>query len=159
MSLFEHTSRTSAPSPSQPQVRSYLHTDFPQLAALWREAGLFVELIDTQENLLAKSTYLPDSIIVAESEGKIVGSVVVVYDGWMPFIFRLAVAKEFRKHGLGVQLLEAAEQKLQGLGADISAILVDAEAMKLVAWYQRLGYQDIGKQYLCLTKALKQQEE
>ncbi len=59
----------------------------------------------------------PGTLIVAEAAGSIVGTVIAGWDGWRGSIYRMAVAPDHRRRGLGRALLRAAEDHLAGLGA------------------------------------------
>ena len=63
----------------------------------------------------------PDALIVAEMDGRIVGSVIAGWDGWRGAIYRLAVDAEHRRRGLGHTLLRAAEDHLAALGGQPAA--------------------------------------
>ncbi len=62
--------------------------------------------------------------LVAERNGKIVGSVVGGWDGWRGHIYRLVVDPAERRGGLGRRLVEEAERALVALGARRLSITV-----------------------------------
>lgn len=77
----------------------------------------------------------PGALIVAQSGGEIVGSVVAGWDGWRGSIYRLAVAPSARRAGLASALLRAAEERLTALGAQrLHAIVVGANAPATAFW-------------------------
>ena len=78
---------------------------------------------------------MPDALIVAEADGRIVGTVIAGWDGWRGAIYRLAVDAEHRRRGLGHTLLRAAEDHLAALGARrLHAIVVDSNANGVAFW-------------------------
>lgn len=59
----------------------------------------------------------PDSMLLAEVDGVIVGTVIAGWDGWRAHLCRLAVDPSARGQGFGRLLVQAAEQRLRELGA------------------------------------------
>jgi ribosomal protein S18 acetylase RimI-like enzyme len=77
----------------------------------------------------------PGALILAESDGGIVGSVVAGWDGWRGAIYRLAVAPSARRGGLASALVRAAEERLATLGARrMHAIVVGSNAQAVAFW-------------------------
>ncbi|HVT42320.1 MAG TPA: GNAT family N-acetyltransferase [Acidimicrobiales bacterium] len=90
---------------------------------------------DSPEAVAALLAFDPGALIVAESDGDIVGSVVAGWDGWRGSIYRLAVAPASRRAGLATALLQAAEARLAGLGAQrVHAIVVGSNAPAVAFW-------------------------
>jgi ribosomal protein S18 acetylase RimI-like enzyme len=75
------------------------------------------------------------ALIVAEEDGRVVGSVIAGWDGWRGAIYRLAVGPSLRRRGLGQALLGAAEERLAGLGARrMHAIVVESNDDAVAFW-------------------------
>jgi ribosomal protein S18 acetylase RimI-like enzyme len=65
----------------------------------------------------------------------VVGSVIAAWDGWRGSIYRLAVAPDHRRHGLGRRLVEAAEARLASVGAArLQAIVVESDPLATSFW-------------------------
>ena len=45
------------------------------------------------------------------------GSLIGAWDGWRANMYRLAIASEYRRHGVSSQLVEMVEDELRKLGA------------------------------------------
>ncbi|MGY3337248.1 ribosomal protein S18 acetylase RimI-like enzyme [Streptomyces filamentosus] len=58
--------------------------------------------------------------------------------------WQLAVDPEYRESGLGQRLLTLAEERISALGSAQVAIDTSAEAVELVGWYRRRGYEPVG---------------
>ncbi len=90
---------------------------------------------DSAEALAGLLHHDPGALIVAESDGRMVGSVIAGWDGWRGAIYRLAVDPEHRRLGLGQSLLRAAEERLATLGARrVHTIVVEANASAVAFW-------------------------
>jgi ribosomal protein S18 acetylase RimI-like enzyme len=83
----------------------------------------------------------PDSLIVAELGGRIVGTVIAGWDGWRAHLYRLAVAPGHRGKGIARLLMERAEARLGALGAiRFDAMVLSSNVTGAAAW-EAMGYQ------------------
>lgn len=78
----------------------------------------------------------PGALILAESDGTIVGTVVAGWDGWRGSVYRLAVAPSARQAGLATALLRVAEARLAALGAQRSQAIVVASNAPAVSFWE-----------------------
>jgi ribosomal protein S18 acetylase RimI-like enzyme len=77
----------------------------------------------------------PGALLVAETSGRIVGTVIAAWDGWRGSVYRIAVAPEHRRDGLGRRLLDEAENRLRRVGARrMHAIVVGTDQQALGFW-------------------------
>jgi ribosomal protein S18 acetylase RimI-like enzyme len=87
-------------------------------------------------------------VIVAEDDGIIVGTLVAAWDGWRGNMYRLAVAADRRRHGIGRQLIAEGERSLLERGArKVGAIVIDEHDYAVAAW-AAAGYgrqDDVGR--------------
>lgn len=117
------------------EIRAAQQEDIPAVLALWREAAAptVTDDADAVGALLARD---PGALMVAASPaGQIVGTVIAAWDGWRGSVYRIAVAPEFRREGLGRRLLEAAEEHLRRVGARrMHAIVVGTDTQALGFW-------------------------
>lgn len=81
-----------------------------------------------------------DALVVAEVEGRVVGTVIAGWDGWRANLYRLAVDPDLRGRGVGVRLLARAEDRLRSLGAErFCAMVLEDNALGRAFWASR-GY-------------------
>lgn len=108
--------------------------DIEGVLLLWRTAAEPTST-DSAEALTRLLRHDPGALIVADGDGRIVGSVIAGWDGWRGAIYRLAVSPEERHRGLGQALLSAAEKRLNGLGSHRAhAIVVQSNATAVAFW-------------------------
>ncbi len=116
-------------------IRSAHAGDGPAALALWRDAEVEPSHTDDSGSLAQLIAHDAGALIVAESDARIVGSVVAGWDGWRGSIYRLAVAPSHRRLGLGRRLVTEAERRLAEAGAvRLQAIVVDSDARATAFW-------------------------
>jgi ribosomal protein S18 acetylase RimI-like enzyme len=127
-------------SPREPaiEVRTCRRDECPQLLALWREADATPSPTDSLaalEQILAE----PQArVLVAERDGRIVGSVIAAWDGWRGNIYRIAVAPAHRRRGIGRVLMRAADAFLRERGASRVTALVEHDHPWAVGFWDSL---------------------
>jgi ribosomal protein S18 acetylase RimI-like enzyme len=82
------------------------------------------------------------SLIVAEHDGAVVGALIAAWDGWRGNMYRLAVAAEHRRTGIGRELVESGQERLRALGARRVTALVAKEDPVARAVWLAAGYED-----------------
>jgi len=86
-------------------VRPARDDDIPAVLELWGEArsaaAVTPDSVPAVERLLDHS---PDGLLVAESDGRVVGALVAAWDGWRGNMYRLAVLPEYRRRGIARRL-------------------------------------------------------
>ena len=122
-------------------IRSAEAADVAGVLELWREADTEPSHTDDPESLTQLVTRDPGALILAEADGRPVGSIIAAWDGWRGSIYRLAVAPHHRRQGLGRRLLLEAEKRLAQAGAvRVQAIVVETDAAATAFW-QACGWE------------------
>jgi ribosomal protein S18 acetylase RimI-like enzyme len=83
----------------------------------------------------------PESLLVAELGGVVVGAVIAGWDGVRGWIYHLAVTPSQRRRGIATRLMRDAEATLRALGCPKINLQVRATNQGVVAFYRALGYQ------------------
>lgn len=144
--------------PSGVSTRPYQSGDYASVRKNLEEGGIFYEDMDSEVRLRQKIERNPGSIIVAEKDSDVVGSVFLVEDGWGAFAFRLVVSKAHRKLGIGSGLMKTAEKEAQKRGYNELHILVGEEEKDLQSYYEELGYGK-GSLYRWMYQGLSEPQE
>lgn len=144
-------------NPPVVQIREFrFPVDYDQVYQLWEsiEKGVRVGRSDTPREIEKKLERDPDLFLVAESDGRIIGSVIGGFDGRRGLIYHLAVAAEFRTNGIGTQLMDELESRLRAKGCLKSYLLVTVDNLEAEEYYKRHGWQPMGHQVHLLGKEL-----
>jgi len=120
-------------------IRPYNTEDYLAVKENLKEAEMFVPDVDTAENFHQKSLRDPESILIAEDNGEVVGNLFFMEDGWRVYLFSFAVKMKFRNQGVGKKILERAENILKNRGyTSLACFISDEKAFN--AFYSKLGY-------------------
>jgi ribosomal protein S18 acetylase RimI-like enzyme len=125
-------------------IRQFQHPqDYQQVLDLWSsmEKGVHVGRSDSPDEIEKKLSRDPDLFLVAECEGKIVGSVIGGFDGRRGMVYHLAVDQSLRGQGVGSRLMDEVEQCLRQKGCLKSYLLVVVDNEDVEAFYEKRGWQ------------------
>lgn len=135
------------------KIRNYQKSDYQEVSSILQEAEMFDEIWDSEENLDGIVRTNPDSILVAEEDGKVVGNIFLIpFGSKIIWLFRLVVAKEFRRKGIATQLINRALEIVKGRGAQEVGFYVDSTNEELLSFYKKRGFEKSGKKYYYLWK-------
>jgi ribosomal protein S18 acetylase RimI-like enzyme len=126
-------------------IRRFDAADTDAVVALWQEA--FPEYRDVtrpQRNphlsIANKLATQPELFFVAETSGRIIGTVMAGYDGHRGWLYSLAVDMKMRRHGIGTRLVEHAEAALIALGCPKVNLQVLSSKADVRGFYEALSY-------------------
>src|SRR5690606_34749784 len=88
----------------------------------------------------AKLEVQPELFLVAEEEGRVIGTAMAGWDGHRGWLYAVAVDPARRRGGVGRALVRAAEARLAALGCGKVNLQVRAENAGVAAFYEGLGY-------------------
>jgi ribosomal protein S18 acetylase RimI-like enzyme len=131
-------------------IRPFRAADETALIELWIACDLTRPWNDPGQDIARKLADSPELLLVGEEDGLVVASVMAGYDGHRGWINYLAVHPSRRGHGLGRALMDAAEERLRGLGCPKINLQVRAANEAAQAFYEAIGYErqelvDFGK--------------
>ncbi len=119
-------------------IRRATTSDITDVLRLWRDIP--ASRTDDEEALVALLHHPTSHMLVAEADGTIVGSVIAAWDGWRGELYRLAVAEDYRRTGIGTRLVRRAEAQLLEQGARRINALVLHRSGEAVDFWTSAGY-------------------
>jgi ribosomal protein S18 acetylase RimI-like enzyme len=116
-------------------VRAGARAEIRQVLTVWSAAEAEPTVSDDEAGLVALLSRDPEALLVAEIDGTLVGTLLATWDGWRGHLYRLAVLPSHRRSGVASALVEAAEARLQSLGARrLNAIVVEDQGWATGFW-------------------------
>lgn len=136
-------------------VRPYRPADYEQIASLCRQpelyGGQFDENRDGEERLRKRIEADPDAILVAERDNKIVGTVSLIEDGRVAWLFRFAVEQGENETEVTQALCNAGLAALKAKGHNQVLVYTPVGDDRLDTRYESLGFNQ-GGNYTCYWK-------
>jgi ribosomal protein S18 acetylase RimI-like enzyme len=80
------------------------------------------------------------NVLVAEVDGRLVGSIICTFDGWRGNIYRLAVHPDFRRQAIARALVVEVEEWLSNRGDKRVTALVEKDHPWATDFWQAVGY-------------------
>ena len=115
--------------------------ELSQVLAFWLSAAENENRpADTVDAITALVDRNPDALILAVDGSEIVGTVIAGWDGWRCHLYRLAVAPDRRREGIGGRLITAAEERFRTLGGTRADAMVLDDNEKAHAIWAARGY-------------------
>jgi predicted N-acetyltransferase YhbS len=137
------------------KVRGYIPEDYPSVAALYKETEMpgseFDVNRDSEQRLQKRIENDPDAILVAEMAGQIVGSVSLIEDGRVAWLFRFRVKEIEQEEQIAKELLDKAVEALRDKGHHEVLVYTPVDEAKFQQRYRDLGFTQ-GHNYACFWK-------
>ncbi len=117
--------------------------DYPAVYKLWEAAGPGIHLrrSDSLEEIGKKTLRDPDLFLVAETGGRVIGSILGGFDGRRGIMYHLAVEQGFRNLGIASRLVEELERRLKSKGCLRYYLLVTKDNQNAIEFYEKRGWQ------------------
>ena len=123
-------------------IRECHEDDAEAVLEMWRQADTTVSPTDTIGDIQRAINLSGASVLVAESSGRLVGTVIGTFDGWRGNIYRLAVLPDFRRRGVAHRLVAEAEKRMADLGARRITALVEKDHPWATGYWDAAGYEE-----------------
>ncbi len=116
---------------------------------LWENAGSGIQVrrSDEPQEIQKKLLRDPDLFLVAEANGRIIGSVIGGFDGRRGMIYHLAVEERYRSQGVGGLLMDEVERRLKQKGCIRCYLLVTIDNETAMRFYEGRGWQRMENVY------------
>jgi ribosomal protein S18 acetylase RimI-like enzyme len=122
-------------------VRVATVEDVPAVVELWsraagptRHGGQHVEAL----RLIERD---PDALLVAAIDDRIVGTLIVGWDGWRCHLYRMAVEPDIRRSGIARLLVERARDRAAARGAMRLDAMVNDDNDDARAFWRSVGFE------------------
>jgi ribosomal protein S18 acetylase RimI-like enzyme len=117
------------------QIRTASLADAPTLLELWRAADAVPSVTDDEPSVRRLLERDPEALLLAVEGDRIVGTLIVGWDGWRGNMARLAVLPDRQRRGIASALVAAAKARLAALGARrVTALVVTGRAQAEGLW-------------------------
>jgi predicted N-acetyltransferase YhbS len=138
-------------------IRPYHPADYEQVIALYCQSelygGKFDENRDNAERLQKRIEADPDAILVAEQDSKIVGTVSLIEDGRVAWLFRFAVERGKNEAEVTQALCSAGLAALKAKGHNQVLVYTPVGNERLDNRYEKLGF-NRSSDYTCYWKGI-----
>jgi ribosomal protein S18 acetylase RimI-like enzyme len=121
-------------------VRTYSAEDERAVIDLWDRCDLLRPWNNPVKDIGRKLRVSSDWFLVAVVRNKVVGSIMIGYDGHRGWINYLAVDPSLRRQGVGRRLMQQAEELLRNAGCPKINLQVHSGNQQAAEFYARLGY-------------------
>jgi ribosomal protein S18 acetylase RimI-like enzyme len=109
---------------------------------LWKKCNLIVPQNDPVEDVQKKVDFQPKLFFVALLNDKVIGSVMVGYEGHRGWINYLTVLPNCQRRGYGRELVKKAINELKRLGCLKVNLQVRRSNISAVGFYKHLGFEE-----------------
>jgi ribosomal protein S18 acetylase RimI-like enzyme len=125
---------------SEPTIREARADELKAIIDFWATVERHTGLPDRIEYLQTLQEFAPDLLLVAELDGRLVGTVIGGWDGWRAQIARLTTDEAVRRQGIARALVHEVERRLYRRGARRIYALVDRDNAPGMAFWEASGY-------------------
>jgi ribosomal protein S18 acetylase RimI-like enzyme len=124
------------------KIRAYRDSDLDEVVRLWDACGLNVPHNDPADDIALVRRSSNAALLLAHAGPRLVGTVLVGHDGHRGWMYRLAVAPERQRQGIGRMLVAHAEDWLAARGLRKLNLMIRPDNTEVRAFYERLGYEE-----------------
>jgi len=107
---------------------------------LWRKCNLIVPQNDPIEDIKRKTDFQPNLFFIGLLDGKVIGSIMVGYEGHRGWINYLAVTPEHQRHGYGKKLVQKAIDELKKMDCLKVNLQIRKGNTSVIHFYKGLGF-------------------
>lgn len=124
-------------------LRDYKKDDYPEIIKLWENTGVGSKKRGDNKDIIEQSIYMGGKFIVVESDGQIVGSSWITFDGRRLHLHHVAVLPSYQNRGIGKRLTQASIEFARHKGYQIK-LEVHKTNKKAIEIYKKLGFSYLG---------------
>jgi len=118
-------------------------SDIPSMIGVWKKSDLPIreKTRESPNALRAEMNANPQNFIGAFDGNDLVGLVIATSDGRKGWINRLAIVPSYRRHGIGLRLIQEAEEELSSRGINIVSGLIEKGNEVSFTLFAKAGYE------------------
>lgn len=138
---------------SEASIRPMTEQDYDAVRALWltiRGFGIRA-LDDSREDVVRFIRRNPTTSVVAEMEGKIIGSILCGSDGRQGALYHVCVAKAYRRQGIGTRMVGYCMHQLKEMGINKVGLIAFTSNEAGNAFWKQIGWQKSDVNYYTFT--------
>jgi ribosomal protein S18 acetylase RimI-like enzyme len=109
---------------------------------LWKTCNLITPQNDPVEDIKKKTSFQPELFFVGLLEGKVIGSIMVGYEGHRGWMNYMAVNPKYQRQGYGRKLVQKAIAELKKIGCVKINLQVRRSNTSVIDFYKHLGFQE-----------------
>jgi ribosomal protein S18 acetylase RimI-like enzyme len=121
-------------------IRPYQTQDEAAILELWLRCNLVVPQNNPERDINRKLQVNPEWFLVGVLDGKVVATCMAGYEGHRGWINYLAVSPKYRRQGIGMRIMEEAENRLRFGGCPKINLQVRETNQEVIRFYTRIGY-------------------
>lgn len=122
------------------RVRLFNESDYDYVYSLWRSCNIELGTSDSREEILKFIEKNPETSLVGEVDGLIIGSILGGFDGRRGLIHHLAVDPSYQEKGYGRKLINSLEENFKRMGVVKISFWVKTNNIGVKDFYTKLGY-------------------
>lgn len=126
---------------AQHEIRPFRDSDERELIALWEICQLTRPWNDPHQDIRRKQSIASELFFVGTMTGQLVTSVMGGYDGHRGWVNYLAVHPDYRRRGLGREMMHHLEDQLRRLGCPKVNLQVRVGNQAALAFYEQLNFE------------------
>ena len=121
-------------------IKPYIPEYENAVIELWERCELTRPWNNPNVDIERKLKVNPEMFLVGMIDGKVAATVMGGYEGHRGWVNYLAVDPQYRRQGLGRQMMEAVEKKLLEKGCPKINIQIRVDNSEALAFYDKIGY-------------------
>jgi adenosylhomocysteine nucleosidase len=114
--------------------------DAESILRFWNDSGASMGATDEVRDVRRVTEDPAAVLLLALIDGTIVGSLLGTFDGWRGNLYRLVVAPEHRRQGIGRRLVRLVEQVFLEWGVKRTTVLIEVDRPWAMEFWSAVGY-------------------
>jgi ribosomal protein S18 acetylase RimI-like enzyme len=123
-------------------IATYRSEFLNDVVDLWKKCNLVVPQNDPVEDIQKKVQFQPELFFIGLLDDKVIGSIMVGYEGHRGWINYLAVNPEYQRRGYGEHLVQKGIDELRKMGCLKVNLQVRKTNTSVISFYKHLGFKD-----------------